>query len=83
METIENEKESLNNFENNLNGTKISKTLSIRPSPERKDAPKTVKNNYFISNHNNNSGIKNNNIKLINPYDDDQINNKLRKNSFI
>ena len=67
------------NFDNNLNGTKISKTLSIRPSPERKDAPNTIKNNFFQSNHNNNSGIINNNIKLINPYDpydDNQVNNK-------
>jgi hypothetical protein len=39
------------NFDNNLNGTKISKTLSIRPN--------TIKNNFFQSNHNNNSGIIN------------------------
>ena len=51
-----------NRFETNLNilcnedidlrETKISKTLAIRPSPGRKDAPNIMKNNYIKSNQN-------------------------------
>ena len=54
-----------------LRETKISKTLAIRPSPGRKDAPNIMKNNYIKSNQN-----YNNNIKIVKTYDqNDYVNN--------
>ena len=63
-----------NENENGIQETKITKTLAIRRSPERKHAPKMNNNNFINLNKNNSINIVNN-IKPINLYNKNEYKN--------